>query len=49
MKMEYDDAHPEFIGLVQTDKNRWEYQQVMLKGMDQKNDLNIEHSNSIKR
>lgn len=27
--MRYDDLHPEYIGLVQTDKNRWEYQQVV--------------------
>lgn len=25
-QMEYDDVHPEYIGLVMTDKNRWEYQ-----------------------
>jgi len=24
----YDIAHPEYVGLVQTDRNRWEYQQV---------------------
>lgn len=28
-QMEYDDAHPEYVGLVLTDKNRWEYQQVV--------------------
>lgn len=28
-KMRYDEAHPEFIGLVMTDKNRWEYQKVV--------------------
>lgn len=27
-KLKYDDLHPEYIGLVMTDKNRWEYQQV---------------------
>lgn len=30
-KMRYDEAHPEFIGLVMTDKNRWEYQKVVDK------------------
>lgn len=49
MKMEYDEAHPEFLGLVQTDKNRWEYQQVMLKDMGQKTDITIERSSSLKR
>lgn len=28
-KIRYDELHPEFIGLVQTDKNHWEYQQVV--------------------
>jgi len=28
-KMRYDEQHPEYYGLVQTDKNRWEYQQVV--------------------
>lgn len=28
-KIRYDELHPEFVGLVQTDKNRWEYQQVV--------------------
>lgn len=27
-KMRYDELHPEYYGLVQTDKNRWEYQKV---------------------
>ncbi len=27
--MAYDEAHPEFIGLVQTEKNRWEYRQFL--------------------
>lgn len=30
-KMRYDELHPEFYGLVQTDKNRWEYQKVVDK------------------
>lgn len=28
-KLRYDDQHPEYLGLVMTDKNRWEYQQVV--------------------
>lgn len=27
-KLRYDDLHPEYLGLVMTDKNRWEYQKV---------------------
>lgn len=30
-KFRYDEAHPEYMGLVMTDKNRWEYQQVVDK------------------
>lgn len=30
-KIRYDEQHPEYYGLVQTDKNRWEYQQVVDK------------------
>ena len=30
-KLRYDDLHPEYLGLVMTDKNRWEYQQVVDK------------------
>ena len=30
-KIKYDELHPEYIGLVMTDKNRWEYQQVVDK------------------
>lgn len=28
-KIRYDELHPEFIGLVQTDKNAWEYKRVV--------------------
>lgn len=28
-KILYDELHPEYLGLVMTDKNRWEYQQVV--------------------
>lgn len=27
--MRYDEAHPEFMGFVRTDKNRWEYKQLV--------------------
>lgn len=30
-KIKYDELHPEFVGLVMTDKNRWEYQQIVDK------------------
>lgn len=28
-QMKYDFAHPEYVGLVKTEQNRWEYQQVI--------------------
>lgn len=28
-KLRYDNVHPEYLGLVMTDKNRWEYQNVV--------------------
>lgn len=28
-KFRYDEQHPEYLGLVMTDKNRWEYQKVV--------------------
>lgn len=28
-KIKYDNIHPEYLGLVMTDKNRWEYQKVV--------------------
>lgn len=28
-KLRYDDLHPEYLGLVMTDRNRWEYQKVV--------------------
>lgn len=28
-KLRYDDLHPEYVGIVMTDKNRWEYQKVV--------------------
>ena len=30
-KIRYDEQHPEYLGLVMTDKNRWEYQKVVDK------------------
>lgn len=32
--IEYDIAHPEYLGLVKTVQNRWEYQQIQLHGME---------------
>ena len=29
LKLRYDEQHPEYLGLVMTDKNRWEYQKVV--------------------
>ncbi len=28
-KLRYDEQHPEYLGLVMTDKNRWEYRKVV--------------------
>ena len=28
-KIRYDELHPEYLGLVQTDNNRWEYRKVV--------------------
>lgn len=44
----YDIAHPEFIGLVQTDKNRWEYQQVKDEYLTQRNKPEESVSKGIK-
>ena len=30
-KIRYDEQHPEYLGLVMTDRNRWEYQKVVDK------------------
>lgn len=30
-RLRYDEVHPEYLGLVMTDKNRWEYQKVVDK------------------
>lgn len=35
-EIEYDILHPEFVGLVQTDRNRWELQQIKIEGMNSK-------------
>ena len=29
LKLRYDEQHPEYLGLVMTVKNRWEYQKVV--------------------
>lgn len=31
--IDYDIAHPEYLGLVQTDQNRWEYMMIQTKGL----------------
>lgn len=31
----YDESHPEVMGYVQTDKNHWEYQQVLIRQREQ--------------
>ena len=30
-KLRYEEIHPEYLGLVMTDKNRWEFQKVVDK------------------
>ena len=30
-KIKFDIEHPEYVGLVQTDQNRWEYKQIVDK------------------
>ena len=44
----YDDAHEGFMGYVQTDENRWEYQQVV-KRLDEKNRLETKETLREKR
>ena len=39
-KLRYDEIHPEYLGLVMTDKNRWEYQKVV-------NRQSVERANSF--
>lgn len=34
--IDYDIAHPEYLGLVQTDQNRWEYHMIQTKGFNNK-------------
>lgn len=34
--IDYDIAHPEYLGLVKTDENRWEYHLIQTKGMNAK-------------
>lgn len=53
-KMRYDELHPEYYGFVQTDKNRWEYQQVVDKqsverAFKLKPSEEVKRSNSLKR
>lgn len=35
-EIEYDMAHPEYVGIVQTDENRWEYQQLQIQQAQKK-------------
>ena len=46
-KLRYDEQHPEFLGLVMTDKNRWEYQKVVDK-QSQERALQLFHSKEEK-
>lgn len=41
MQMKYDLEHPEFVGLVQTEQNRWEYQKIVASP---KNEVSEEYS-----
>ncbi len=46
----YDIAHPEVMGFVQTDRNRWEYKQVVDRdhGIGQNQSIGQEHSKGMK-
>lgn len=44
----YDDAHPEYVGYVQTDENRWEYKQLVLQ-QEQQKQLQQEKRQEIKQ
>ena len=47
--IKYDIAHPEYVGLVQTDQNRWEYKQIKLgnsQSMNEKNNVGQERRRS---
>lgn len=46
-QIRYDIEHPEFIGLVQTEENKWEYKQIQDKHSNKK-DMSSEKTNSLK-
>ena len=52
-KLRYDEQHPEYLGLVMTDKNRWEYRQVVDKQSQERavrfGSAKEEKSKSLKR
>lgn len=47
---EYDEAHPEYVGLVATDENRWEYQNVvdLMSGRTNGESQSVKNSNDQK-
>ena len=47
-KLRYDEQHPEYLGYVMTDKNRWEHQQVIDK-QSRERALNLHPSNKESR
>ena len=53
-KLRYDEQHPEYMGLIMTDKNRWEYQKVVdaqskERAIHLKSSREEKTSNSLKR
>lgn len=44
----YDIAHPEFVGFVQTDQNRWEYSHVLKADKGAANKQELDNSTSIR-
>ena len=52
-KLRYDEQHPEYLGLVMTDKNRWEYRQMVDKQSQERavrfGSAKEEKSKSLKR
>ena len=47
-EIEYDIAHPEFLGLVQTEQNRWEYMMIQKKGLSLGGDAIKANSEQVK-
>ena len=48
MKIRYDNEHEGFMGYVQTDENRWEYQKVVDK-LSSKEDVSIKEKKEEKK